>query len=70
MAAASRAQASLLNYPNTPANERALDLLAKSYDRLGLTQLAEDSRGILARTFPGSVYLAGAAAPKPWWKFW
>jgi outer membrane protein assembly factor BamD len=70
VAAASRAQASLLNFPNTPANERALDLLAKSYDRLGLTQLAEDSRGILARTFPGSVYLAGAAAPKPWWKFW
>ena len=70
VAAASRAQSALLNFPNTPANERALDVLARSYDRLGLVQLAEDSRGILAKTFPGSTYLAGEAAVKPWWKVW
>lgn len=69
IAAANRAQAALLNFPNTPANERALDVLAKSYDKLGLTQLADDSRRILTKTFPNSVYVAGAPA-KPWWKFW
>lgn len=70
VAAASRAQAALLNFPNTASNERALDLLAKSYDKLGLVQLAEDSRAILKRTFPASVYIAGVPGPKPWWKFW
>jgi outer membrane protein assembly factor BamD len=71
VASANRAQATLLNFPNTPANERALDILAKSYDKLGLPQLAEDSRQILARTFPKSVYVAGnAPRAKPWWKFW
>jgi outer membrane protein assembly factor BamD len=70
VAAASRAQSALLNFPNTPANERALDILAKSYDKLGLAQLAQDSRAILAKTFPGSIYLAGGPATKPWWKVW
>ena len=70
VAAASRAQASLVNFPNTASNERALDVLARSYDKLGLVQLAEDSRAILKRTFPTSVYVAGVPAAKPWWKFW
>jgi len=70
VAAASRAQAALLNFPNTASNERALDVLAKSYDQLGLVQLADDSRAILKRTFPTSAYVAGVPAAKPWWKFW
>ena len=44
-------------------------MLAKSYDKLGLMQLRDDSLAVLKRTFPDSVYLA-AAPPKPWWKFW
>src|SRR5690348_14187161 len=52
VAAANRAQTALVNFPNTPSNERALDILAKSYDKLGLAQLADDSRRILAKTFP------------------
>jgi outer membrane protein assembly factor BamD len=70
VAAANRAQTALLNFPNTPSNERALDLLAKSYDKLGLSQLADDTRRILAKTFPNSIYVAGGPPPKPWWKFW
>ena len=70
VAAANRAQTALVNFPNTPSNERALDILAKSYDKLGLAQLADDSRRILAKTFPNSIYVAGGPPPKPWWKFW
>ncbi len=69
LAAANRAQSALLNYPRTPANEDALDVLVRAYDRLGLEQLAEDSRRILKSTFPESRYLA-EASPKPWWRFW
>ena len=69
VAAANRAQLALVNTPQTASNESALDILAKSYDKLGLTQLADDSRQILAKTFPDSAYVKGTP-PKPWWKFW
>lgn len=69
LAAANRAQASLVSYPRTPSNEDALDVLVRSYERLGLESLAEDSRRILKSTFPESKYLV-AAVEKPWWKLW
>jgi outer membrane protein assembly factor BamD len=69
LAAANRSQAALVNYPKVPANEEALDLLIKSYEKLGLEQLANDSRRVLQATYPKSRYLAEQAA-KPWWKFW
>ena len=69
LAAVNRAQAALVGYPRTPANEEALEILVKGYDKLGLPQLREDSRQILARTFPNSPYVTGAD-PKPWWRFW
>jgi len=69
LAAANRAQASLVSYPRTPSNEDALDVLVRSYERLGLETLAEDSRRVLKSTFPESKYLV-AAVEKPWWKLW
>ncbi len=68
LAAANRAQAALTNYPKTPANEDALILLVRSYDRLGMTQLRDDTARILKQTFPNGKYFT--AADKPWWKFW
>ena len=44
VAAANRAQVALITYPHTPANEEALDVLAQSYDKLGLPQLRDDSQ--------------------------
>lgn len=71
VAAASRAQASLVNYPRTPANEHALDVLTRSYDKLGLVQLKDDTHTIMKRTYPSSGYLTGElGASRPWWKFW
>ncbi|MET0682470.1 MAG: outer membrane protein assembly factor BamD [Casimicrobiaceae bacterium] len=69
IAAINRAQAAIVGYPRTMANEGALDVLVKSYDKLGLVQLRDDSLGILRQTFPDSIYLAGPVA-KPWWKLW
>ena len=69
VAAATRAQQVLLTYPNTPANEEALWIMVRSYDRLGLSQLRDDARRILEQTFPQSPYLAEGAS-KPWWRFW
>jgi outer membrane protein assembly factor BamD len=69
IAAINRAQAAIVGYPRTVANESALDVLVKSYDKLGLLQLRDDSLRILRQTFPDSIYLAGPA-DKPWWKLW
>jgi outer membrane protein assembly factor BamD len=69
VAAINRAQAAIVGYPRTMANEAALDVLAKSYDKLGLVQLRDDTLAILRKTFPDSIYLAGPVE-KPWWKIW
>jgi len=68
VAAVNRAQASLTNYPQTPANEDALILLVRSYDKLGLPQLRDDARRILVQTYPDGKYTL--AIDRPWWKFW
>lgn len=68
LAAANRAQASLVTYPQTPANEDALILLVWSYDRLGLPQLRDDAQRILKDTYPNGKYFTGNT--RPWWKFW
>jgi outer membrane protein assembly factor BamD len=68
VAAVNRAQASLLNFPRTPANEDALILMAKSYDKLGLTQLHDDAQRVLKDTFPNGKYFTAEATP--WWNFW
>ncbi len=69
VAAVNRAQAAIIGYPRTAASEGALDILARSYDKLGLVQLRDDTLAILRQTFPNSIYLAGPVE-KPWWKLW
>jgi outer membrane protein assembly factor BamD len=69
VASSNRAQGALINYPQTPANEKALDILRNSYANLGMTQLADDSQQILAKTFPESPFVTGAME-RPWWQFW
>ena len=69
VAAVNRGQAALVNYPRTPSNEAALDILVRGYEKLGMQKLADDSRRILQATYPESAYLAAAPA-KPWWKLW
>ncbi len=71
VAAAGRAQSAVTEFQTAPAVEEALYLMAESYDKLGLTQLRDDARRVLAKSFPDSVYLADPGArDKPWWKFW
>jgi outer membrane protein assembly factor BamD len=69
LAAVNRAQSAIVGYPRTPANEEALDVLVKSYDKLELPQLRDDSDRILKQTFPNSPYVTGEST-KPWWKLW
>jgi outer membrane protein assembly factor BamD len=68
VAAVNRAQASLTNFPRTPANEDALIILVRGYEKLGLPQLRDDAQRILASTYPNGKWTLSDA--RPWWKFW
>jgi outer membrane protein assembly factor BamD len=72
VAAINRAQSAITDYQEVPAVEEALFLLMHSYEQLGMTQLAADTRRVLEKTYPASEYLAnGTKGPqKPWWRFW
>ena len=72
LAAANRAQQTVLEYPQTPANREALFIMMSSYERLGLEQLRADTERVLNQNFPASK----ADAPglretqRAWWQFW
>ena len=77
LAAANRAQQAIQEFQQSPSAEEALFLMLKSYDRLGLTQLRDDTDRVLRKSFPNSAYLSGNAGigattdkGRAWWQFW
>ena len=53
VAAVNRAKSSLELYNGATGNARSLQILADSYEKLGMTDLAADTRRVLAANFPG-----------------
>ena len=72
VAAISRAQNALTDYQDVPALEEALFILVRSYDALGLEQLRDDAKRVLATNYPSSEYLTRGfrSAQGPWWRIW
>jgi len=72
VAAVSRAQSSIKDYPDAPSNEEALYILVRSYEALGLTQLSTDAQRVLDASYPRSELPTHGFRDKsnPWWKFW
>ncbi len=71
VAATTRVQYALANFPTAPSNEEGLYLLVKSYDALGLADLRDDADRVLRKNFPDSVYIKGTTdAKSQWWKLW
>ena len=69
VAAASRAQSTVVTYPTAPVIEDALGVMVASYDKLKLPELRDDTRRVLEKNFPKSRYLTGDDR-NPWWKIW
>uniref|UniRef100_UPI00374DB8D7 outer membrane protein assembly factor BamD n=1 Tax=Undibacterium sp. TaxID=1914977 RepID=UPI00374DB8D7 len=71
LAAANRAQSSIKEYPDAPANEEALFILIRAYDYMGMTELRDDANRVFVQSFPKSAYLGNSEGKKaPWWQFW
>jgi outer membrane protein assembly factor BamD len=52
VAAAGRAQIVLLNYPQSPAVQGALEVMVQAYHNLGLPDLEHNAKALLATNFP------------------
>ena len=72
LAAVNRAQNVITEYSNTGHNEEALAISMVAYGKLGMKDLADGSRRVLALNFPKSKYLSEPwrAREQSWWKFW
>ncbi len=71
LAAVNRAQTAVRDYNGAPAVEEALWIMAQSYDKLGMTDLRDDSMRVFTKNYPKSAFANGAGqAAKPWWKIW
>ncbi len=53
LAAAQRATDMLRNFPESASQAEALELMILAYDKLGLTQLADDAQQVLDLNYPG-----------------
>ena len=72
VAAINRAQTAIADYRDVPALEEATFILYKSYDALGMTQLRDDAKRVLEKTYPQSTFVSKGfrSAESPWYKFW
>jgi outer membrane protein assembly factor BamD len=73
LACANRAQLVIRDYDRAPAVEEALYLLYKSYEKLGMVDLANDTARVFKLNFPDSQMLVtGQRVQKErrWWQFW
>lgn len=71
VAAVSRAQSAIQNYPQAPIVEEAMYIMVKGYDALGLNDLRDDSERVMRKNFPNSEYYTkGLDRPQPWWMLW
>jgi outer membrane protein assembly factor BamD len=72
VAAINRAQNAVTDYQDVPALEEALFIMLRSYDALGLSQLAGDTRRVMEKNYPRSEYLTRGFRSRqdPWWKLW
>ncbi|QWE09473.1 outer membrane protein assembly factor BamD [Polynucleobacter ibericus] len=73
LAAANRAQLVIRDYDRAPAVEEALYILTKSYEKLGMVELSNDSARVFKLNFPDSeMMLTGQRIKKErrWWQFW
>jgi outer membrane protein assembly factor BamD len=71
LAALNRAQQAVQEYTDAPAREEALFIMLRSYDKLGMPVLRDDTQRVLVLNYPNSRFLnPNAKGDAPWWQFW
>lgn len=70
VAALNRAKAAMESYDGAPAVADSLRIMIDSYAALGMPELAESARAVLAASFPEATIGQEEAGKKPWYRFW
>lgn len=71
LAAANRAMGIMNDFRDSPSIEEALFIMIRSYDKLGMTELKNDTERVFKLNYPNSKFLdEGKKAERHWWKFW
>jgi outer membrane protein assembly factor BamD len=72
VAAANRAKEVVRGYSDAPAIEEALAIIWRSYEQLGIVDLAADAQRVLTTNYPKSDFLTAAIIQddRRWWQVW
>lgn len=70
IAAANRAQGILKLYPNSPSTRKALQIMVQAYEAMGMTELRDDARRVLAKNTGVASAQEDPLTSKAWWQFW
>lgn len=68
IAAVNRAQGILKTYPNSPSTRDALQIMVDAYDAMGLPELRDSAKKVLANNMTSAK--GRIAVETPWWQFW
>jgi outer membrane protein assembly factor BamD len=68
--AINRSKYAIENYDGAPQIKRALQIMAESYRRLGMTDLAADTEKVLKENYSNPDQVAQGEKKKSWWKIW
>lgn len=69
VAAAQRAKNCIEEYDGAPAIREALQIMIQAYDRLGLTELSNQTKQVYLANYRDDLNQTASTA-KPWWKVW
>ena len=68
--AINRSKYAIENYDGAPQIKRALEIMAQSYRKLGMADLAADSERVLKENYSSPDQVAQGEKKKSWWKIW
>lgn len=70
LAAANRARYAVEQFEGSPAVAESLEIMVIAYERLGMTDVAENTRQVLAASYPERMAAVEKAERGPWYRFW
>ena len=70
LASLNRAMGAVADYQDAPAREEALYMMIRNYEKLGMTELRDDTQRVFAKNYPDSHFTNPATTKDAWWKFW
>jgi outer membrane protein assembly factor BamD len=70
LAALNRAKAAMVTYDGAPVIPETMAIMVESYEKLGMQDLADNTRTVMAESFPQATTAQVTAEKKPWYRFW